>query len=63
MKQIIYRYGTLIIASICFILVSLGIIGPDNYFTAVITTSGIILVIMILDLIFKNVKHDDNNNI
>ena len=63
MKQIIYRYGTLIIASICFILVSLGIIVPDNYFTAVITTSSIILVIRILDLIFKNVKHDDNNNI
>ena len=63
MKQIIYRYGTLIIASICFILVSLDIIVPDDYFTAVITTSSIILVIMILDLIFKNVKHDDNNNI
>lgn len=63
MKQIIYRYGTLIIASICFILVSLGIIVPDSYFTAVITTSSIILVIMILDLIFKNVKRDNNNNI
>lgn len=63
MKQIIYRYGTLIIASICFILVSLGIIVPDSYFTVVITASSIILVIMILDLIFKNVKHDNNNNI
>lgn len=63
MKQIVYRYGTLITASICFILVSLGIIVPDDYFTIVITISSIILVIMILDLIFKNIKHDNNNNI
>lgn len=63
MKQIVYRYGTLIIASVCFILVSLGIIVPDDYFAAVITTSSIILAIMIFDLIFENVKHDDNNNI
>lgn len=63
MKQIVYRYGTLIVALICFILGSLSIITLDDYFIVVLTTSIIVLVITIFDLIFKIVKHDNNNNI